>query len=427
MKIFLVGGAVRDKLMGLAVKERDWVVVGARQADLVAQGYKPVGRDFPVFLHPRTKEEYALARTERKTAAGYRGFSVHTSPDVTLEQDLLRRDLTINALAEDDAGNVIDFYGGRDDLHQRVLRHISPAFAEDPVRILRTARFAARFKHLGFDVAAETDQLMRAMVKSGEADALVPERVWQELVKALSERTPSEFFEVLRTCGALAVIFPELDCLFGVPQPARYHPEIDTGVHTLLVLTEAARLTTDPRTRFAALTHDLGKGVTPREQWPHHYRHEQHGVALVTALCDRLKAPNDYRALAGQVARYHLHCHRALELRPATTLNVLERIDAFRRPDRFEQFLVACEADARGRAGLQDRDYPQAGTLRAASAAAAGVNAGALANSGLKGEMLKQALREKRIAAIRDMRSSGTSHDQANIASSAQGSETPNL
>jgi len=404
MKIFLVGGAVRDKLLGLAVKERDWVVVGARPEDLEALGYTPVGRDFPVYLHPRTKEEYALARTERKTAAGYRGFSIHAPPDVTLEQDLLRRDLTINAPAEDDTGNVIDYYGGRDDLRQRVLRHISPAFAEDPVRILRAARFAARFKHLGFGVAAETIVLMRAMVKSGEADALVPERVWHELVKALSERTPAEFFEVLCRCGALAVIFPELDRLFGVPQPARYHPEIDAGVHTLLVLTEAARLSADPRTRFAALTHDLGKGVTPREQWPHHYRHEQRGVELIDALCNRLKAPNEYRALAGQVARYHLHCHRALELRPATTLNVLERVDAFRRPQRFEQFLLACEADARGRGGMQDSGYPQAGILRAASAAAEGVDAGALARAGLEGEALKRTLRAQRIAAIRDLK-----------------------
>jgi tRNA nucleotidyltransferase (CCA-adding enzyme) len=401
MKIFLVGGAVRDKLLGLPVKERDWVVVGARPQDLEAQGYKPVGKDFPVFLHPRTKEEYALARTERKTAAGYRGFEVHAAPEVTLQEDLRRRDLTINALAEDQAGNVMDFYDGRRDLEQRLLRHVSPAFAEDPVRILRTARFAARFKHLGFRVADETVTIMRGMVQSGEVDTLVPERVWQELARSLSERTPAEFFEVLHGCGALARIFPEIERLFGVPQPARYHPEIDTGVHTLLVLTEAARLSTDSCVRFAALTHDLGKGATPREQWPHHYGHEKRGVELVDGLCDRLKAPNPFRALAAHVARYHLHCHRARELRAATTLKLLERIDAFRRPRRFEQFLLACEADARGRKGMQDRDYPQAGTLRAARRAAADVDAGALARAGFNGEALKTALREKRIAAIR--------------------------
>jgi tRNA nucleotidyltransferase (CCA-adding enzyme) len=404
MRIYLVGGAVRDKLLGLPVKERDWVVVGARPEDLETQGYKPVGRDFPVFLHPKTHDEYALARTERKTAAGYRGFSVHAAPEVTLEEDLRRRDLTINALAQDADGKIIDPYGGRRDIEQRVLRHVSPAFAEDPVRILRAARFAARYRHLGFRVAEETIALMRGMVDAGEADALVPERVWQELAKALREPNPPAFFEVLRACDAQALLFPEIERLYGVPQPPQYHPEIDTGVHTMLVLTQAAKLSPEPIVRFAALTHDLGKGTTPRSQWPSHRGHEKRGVALVDQLCDRLKAPNHFRELARHVARYHLHCHRALELCAATILRVLEALDAFRRPERFEQFLTACEADARGRAGLENREYPQADILRAARAAAASVNAKSLIEAGIEGPAIASALRERRIAAIKARR-----------------------
>jgi tRNA nucleotidyltransferase (CCA-adding enzyme) len=404
MRIYLVGGAVRDKLLGLPVKERDWVVVGARPEDLETQGYKPVGRDFPVFLHPKTHDEYALARTERKTAAGYRGFSVHATPEVTLEEDLRRRDLTINALAQDADGKIIDPYGGRRDIEQRVLRHVSPAFAEDPVRILRAARFAARYRHLGFRVAEETIALMRGMVDAGEADALVPERVWQELAKALREPNPPAFFEVLRACDAQALLFPEIERLYGVPQPPQYHPEIDTGVHTMLVLTQAAKLSPEPIVRFAALTHDLGKGTTPRSQWPSHRGHEKRGVALVDQLCDRLKAPNHFRELARHVARYHLHCHRALELCAATILKVLEALDAFRRPERFEQFLTACEADARGRAGLENREYPQADILRAARAAAASVNAKSLIEAGIEGPAIASALRERRIAAIKARR-----------------------
>ena len=404
MRIYLVGGAVRDKLLGLPVKERDWVVVGARPEDLETQGYKPVGRDFPVFLHPKTHDEYALARTERKTAAGYRGFSVHATPEVTLEEDLRRRDLTINALAQDADGNIIDPYGGRRDIEQRVLRHVSPAFAEDPVRILRAARFAARYRHLGFRVAEETITLMRGMVDAGEADALVPERVWQELAKALREPNPPAFFEVLRACDAQALLFPEIERLYGVPQPPQYHPEIDTGVHTMLVLTQAAKLSPETIVRFAALTHDLGKGTTPRSQWPSHRGHEKRGVVLVDQLCDRLKAPNDFRELARHVARYHLHCHRALELCAATILKVLEALDAFRRPERFEQFLTACEADARGRAGLENREYPQADILRAARAAAASVNAKSLIEAGIEGPAIASALRERRIAAIKARR-----------------------
>jgi tRNA nucleotidyltransferase (CCA-adding enzyme) len=401
MKIYLVGGAVRDRLLGLPVKERDWVVVGTRPEELQRLGFRPVGKDFPVFLHPETHEEYALARTERKTAAGYRGFTVHAAPDVTLEEDLRRRDLTINALAQDERGNIIDPYGGRQDLAQRILRHVSPAFAEDPVRILRAARFAARFQYLGFRIADETCALMRGMVEAGEVDALVPERVWQELVKALGERTPAAFFEALRACDALAKLFPELDRLYGVPQAPQYHPEIDAGVHTMLVLDQAAKLSADPIVRFAALMHDLGKGLTPREEWPSHRRHELRGAELVDALCDRLKAPNSYRELARHVARYHLHGHRALELRPATTLKVLEALDAFRRPERFEQFLLACEADWRGRQGLEDRAYPQAERLRAARAAAANIDAKPLVEAGLQGEAVARRLREQRIAAIR--------------------------
>lgn len=404
MRIYLVGGAVRDKLLGLPVKERDWVVVGARPEDLETQGYKPVGRDFPVFLHPKTHDEYALARIERKTAAGYRGFSVHAAPEVTLEEDLRRRDLTINALAQDADGKIIDPYGGRRDIEQRVLRHVSPAFAEDPVRILRAARFAARYRHLGFRVAQETIALMRGMVDAGEADALVPERVWQELAKALREPNPPAFFEVLRACDAQALLFPEIERLYGVPQPPQYHPEIDTGVHTMLVLTQAAKLSPEPIVRFAALTHDLGKGTTPRSQWPSHRGHEKRGVALVDQLCDRLKAPNHFRELARHVARYHLHCHRALELCAATILKVLEALDAFRRPERFEQFLTACEADARGRAGLENREYPQADILRAARAAAASVNAKSLIEAGIEGPAIASALRERRIAAIKARR-----------------------
>jgi tRNA nucleotidyltransferase (CCA-adding enzyme) len=404
MRIYLVGGAVRDKLLGLPVKERDWVVVGAQPEDLETQGYKPVGRDFPVFLHPKTHDEYALARTERKTAAGYRGFSVHAAPEVTLEEDLRRRDLTINALAQDADGKIIDPYGGRRDIEQRVLRHVSPAFAEDPVRILRAARFAARYRHLGFRVAEETIALMRGMVDAGEADALVPERVWQELAKALREPNPPAFFEVLRACDAQALLFPEIERLYGVPQPPQYHPEIDTGVHTMLVLTQAAKLSPETIVRFAALTHDLGKGTTPRSQWPSHRGHEKRGVVLVDQLCDRLKAPNHFRELARHVARYHLHCHRALELCAATILKVLEALDAFRRPERFEQFLTACEADARGRAGLENREYPQADILRAARAAAASVNAKSLIEAGIEGPAIASALRERRIAAIKARR-----------------------
>lgn len=401
MQIYLVGGAVRDRLLNLPVKERDWVVVGATAEEMKALGYRPVGKDFPVFLHPETHEEYALARTERKTGPGYKGFTVHASPEITLEEDLQRRDLTINAMAEDSAGQLVDPFHGQRDLDARVLRHVSPAFVEDPVRILRVARFAARYAHLGFRVAGETNALMERMVADGEVDHLVPERVWQETVKALGEEQPARFFEVLRDCGALARVFPELERLFGVPQPPRHHPEVDTGVHTLMVVTQAARLTPDTRVRFAALVHDLGKGTTPADILPRHIGHEERSVALVQDLCARLRIPNEFRDLALAVARFHGHCHRIAELRPATVLQTLERLDAFRRPERFEQFLLACEADARGRAGLEDRPYPQAQRFRAARAAAAAVNPADVMAEGLSGAAIGKALQERRLQAVK--------------------------
>ncbi|HEY9199934.1 MAG TPA: multifunctional CCA addition/repair protein [Gammaproteobacteria bacterium] len=404
MQIYLVGGAVRDKLLGLPVKERDWVVVGATPEQMVKLGYRPVGKDFPVFLHPETHEEYALARTERKTAPGYKGFVVHASPDVTLEEDLKRRDLTINAMAEAADGTLIDPFNGREDLDQGLLRHVSNAFDEDPVRILRVARFAARFAKWGFKVAHGTHALMQRMVGNGEVEHLVPERVWAETLKALNEDAPSRYFEVLQRCGALAVIFPELEKLSGVPQPAHHHPEVDTGVHCLMVLDMSARLSANPRVRFAALVHDLGKGETPTDILPHHHGHEQRSVALVEALCKRLRIPNEFRDLAVKVARYHSHCHHAFELRAATLLDTLTGLDAFRRPEILEEFLLACEADSRGRGGFEERPYPQADYFRAALRAARAVDAQALAAQGLQGNALGERLRALRIAAIEQVR-----------------------
>ncbi len=400
MDIYLVGGAVRDELLGLPVGERDWVVVGATQPALEQAGYRAVGRDFPVFLHPDTNDEYALARTERKTAPGYRGFVVNASPEVTLEEDLQRRDLTVNAIARAADGRLVDPWGGVRDLEARVLRHVSPAFAEDPVRILRTARLAARFHELGFTVAPETMALMRTMVAAGEADALVPERVWQETLTALQTARPDVFLEVLRDCGALAAVFPEIDALFGVPQPMRWHPEIDTGVHMLLCMRAAARLGLDAEARFAVLLHDLGKGTTPKEYWPAHHGHEERSVTLARRLCERLRVPTAFRELAEIVARYHGLCHRAAELRPATLLKLLEGADALRRPARFEKFLLACEADLKGRTGLEDAPYPQAALLRRALAAAAAVDPQPLVAAGLGGEQLRNQLRALRTEAI---------------------------
>jgi tRNA nucleotidyltransferase (CCA-adding enzyme) len=402
VQIYLVGGAVRDRLLGLPAAERDWVVVGATPDDLRARGFLPVGRDFPVFLHPETKEEYALARTERKTAPGYHGFVFHADPAVTLEEDLRRRDLTINAMAEDESGALIDPYGGQRDLAARVLRHVSPAFAEDPVRILRVARFYSRFRPLGFQVADETLALMRQMVTAGEADALQPERVWQETRRALLQDDPAAFFELLRECGALARLFPELDALFGVPQTPKHHPEIDTGVHVLMALSQAARLQAPLEVRFAVLCHDFGKALTPETILPHHYGHEARGIERVTQLCERLRVPSDCRELALRVTRHHLLVHQAEQLRPGTLIELLERNDAFRQPERFLQFLQACECDARGRLGLEDRAYPQAAFLRGALQAASAVTAQDIVAQGLQGEAVGRELRERRIRAITD-------------------------
>ena len=401
MKIYLVGGAVRDKLLGIPHKEKDWVVVGATPTEMLDLGYKQVGKDFPVFLHPDSKEEYALARTERKTAPGYRGFEFHTSADVSLEQDLLRRDLTINAMAEDEYGHIIDPYNGQLDLRSKVLRHVSNAFSEDPVRILRVARFAARLAPLGFTIDKSTNELMRDMVQSGEVDALVAERVWKELESALNTDAPQVFFQALKNCDALKILFPEIYKLFGVPQSEKHHPEIDTGIHTLMVLEQAAKLSTDPVTRFAALMHDLGKGTTPKEELPKHIEHEERGVPLIENICDRFRIPNQYRELAIHVARYHLHCHRAGELRPDTILKLFKNVDAFRKPDRFEQFLLACEADARGRKGYEERPYPQAELLRVAFDAANKVDTKEVANSGLEGKQIAEKIKQLQIAAIK--------------------------
>ncbi len=403
MEIYLVGGAVRDSLLGIEPKDRDWVVVGATPQQMEALGYKAVGKDFPVFLHPKTREEYALARTERKTGPGYHGFEFHASPEVTLEEDLVRRDLTINAMAQDSDGNIIDPFNGREDLENGRLRHVSNAFVEDPVRILRIARYAARYAKWGFHVAHGTHALMKRMVASGEVDALVAERVWQELERSLSEAAPQRFFEVLRNCGALARIFPELEALFGVPQPRHHHPEEDSGIHTLMVLEQAARLSPDSRVRFAALVHDLGKGTTPEEEWPKHIEHEARGVPLVKAMCERLRIPRDYRELAVHVTRDHLNYHRAAELRPATLLKLLERLDAFRRPERLEQFLLACEADSRGRTGFEDKVFEQPAIMRRAYHAAAQINAREVVEKGFTGKAVGEELHRLRTVAIRQL------------------------
>jgi len=406
MKRYLVGGAVRDRLLGRTVGDRDWVVVGADPGELLALGYLPVGRDFPVFLHPDTREEHALARTERKTGPGYHGFEFHADRGVTLEDDLARRDLTINAIAEDEDGTLIDPHGGRRDLDAKVLRHVSPAFAEDPVRILRLARFAARFAD--FQVAAETEALMREMVADGEVDALVPERVWQELSRGLMEDKPSRMFEVLRGCGALARVLPEVDRLFGVPQRADYHPEVDTGVHLMMVLDMAARLATSLAVRYACLGHDLGKGTTPAEMLPRHLRHEERSVALVRAMSERLRVDNACRALAIVVAREHGNIHRSGEFGAAAILRLLERCDALRRPDRFAEALLACECDARGRLGLEDKPYPPRARLSDALARVVAVDATAVAEEaaarGLAGPAIGAAIHDARVKALADLR-----------------------
>lgn len=386
MNIYLVGGAVRDKLLGRTITEKDWVVVGSSPEQMQAQGFIPVGKDFPVFLHPQTKEEYALARTERKTGKGYAGFSFYCGEEVTLEEDLIRRDLTINAMAEDANGMIIDPYNGQQDLADKLLRHVSPAFAEDPVRILRIARFAARYHALGFHVADETISLMQTMVANGEVDHLVAERVWKETERALGEPNPEIFIEVLRACNALARLFPEVNALFGVPQTATHHPEVDTGVHTLMSLQQAVALSSNTCVRFATLLHDLGKAQTPPEEWPRHIAHENRSLSLVKQLCERIAAPKDYKDLALMVAQWHTHCHRALELKPATLLKVLQSNDAFRRPERFEQFLLCCEADSRGRTGFENREYPQADLFRKALIAARSIDIASIQAAGLTGK-----------------------------------------
>ena len=401
MHTYLVGGAVRDKLLGLVGVDRDFVVVGATPDEMRAQGYKPVGKDFPVFLHPATGEEYALARTERKTGRGYHAFAFDTDASVTLAQDLERRDLTINAMAEGTDGVIVDPFGGQRDLQARVLRHVSPAFAEDPVRVLRVARFAARYAPLGFRVADETLALMRQMVLDGEVDHLVAERVWAETRKALAEPAPSAFLKTLRACGALRVVFPEVDALYGVPQRAEYHPEVDTGIHVELVLDMAAQLAPrDDLVGWCALTHDLGKALTPKDELPRHVGHEHKGIDAVRALGERLKVPAEHAALAQLVCRFHLDAHRALELRPATVLELLERLDSFRRPERLARFLIACEADKRGRLGQSGADYPQAAFLRAAHAGASAVKAGDFVAQGLSGVAVGAAMQAARIRAI---------------------------
>jgi len=398
MRVFRVGGAVRDELLGLPVQDRDWVVVGATPEDMLARGFRPVGRDFPVFLHPETQEEHALARTERKTAPGYAGFAFHAAPDVTLEEDLARRDLTINAMALDENGALIDPHGGRRDLERKILRHVSPAFAEDPVRILRLARFAARFAD--FSVAEETVALMRSMVASGEVDALVPERVWQELARGLMAAAPSRMFETLRACGALKKLMPELDKLWGVPQRADYHPEIDTGIHVMMVVDMAARLGLSLPARFAALTHDLGKGGTPADILPRHIGHELRSAALIDPLCARLRVPAACRDVARLVARFHGDICKIAELRPATVLKVLERCDALRRPARFEEILGACEADYRGRLGYAERRCDTLPPWRDALARARAVDAGAIARACADPAQIAARIHAARVAAV---------------------------
>ncbi len=404
MKTYLVGGAVRDELLGYPYKEKDWVVVGATAQQMLDAGYQQVGKDFPVFLHPKTKEEHALARTERKTSAGYKGFEVHASPDVTLEDDLIRRDLTINAIAKDENEKYIDPYNGIADIKNKILRHVSDAFLEDPVRILRIARFMARYAHLGFSIAGETTDLMKEMVSAGEVDALVPERVWQEMQKALTEKTPTAFITTLRDCGALKRILPELDCLFGVPQPIEHHPEIDTGIHTLMVLEQACLLSKDGDVRFAALMHDLGKGTTAKQEWPRHIGHEARGAELVKKVCQRLRIPNEYRDLAERTARFHLHYHRALELKPATVVKTLQQLDAYRKPERFEKFLLTSEADARGRTGYENKNFPQGDYFRQALSVTKDIDIDELRNLGFENMALANKIKEVRIKAVSQLK-----------------------
>lgn len=401
MQIYKVGGAVRDRLLGIPVTDIDRVVVGATAEEMLAKGFRPVGADFPVFLDPKTGDEYALARTERKSGRGYGGFIFHASPEVTLEEDLIRRDLTINAMAEDDHGNLTDPYHGQRDLEARLLRHVSPAFAEDPLRVLRVARFAARYAPLGFRVAGETLELMRQLSDSGELEALTAERSWKEISRALMESQPQVFIQVLRDCNALKTLMPEVDALFGVPQPEAHHPEIDTGAHTLSVLEQSANHGQPLTVRWACLLHDLGKGLTPEHEWPRHIAHEHKGLKLIKAVNERFKVPRDCQELALLVGQYHTHGHRALELKASTLLELLQSFDAYRRPQRFEEFIAACEMDARGRKGLEQRSYPQADYLRGAAAAARAVAVQPLLEKGFKGPELGEAIKRERLRALK--------------------------
>ncbi len=394
MKIYLVGGAVRDKLMGIPIKDRDWVVIGATPEEMIREGYIAVGEDFPVFLHPETKEEYALARTERKSGKGYKGFVFYSSPEITLEDDLKRRDLTINAIAEDEDGNLIDPYGGEADLKNGILRHISSAFVEDPLRVLRVARFAARF---GFKIADETMELLKTISKSGELDALIPERVWSEMQKALTGKYPTRFILALKSCYALEKLFPEIEALFGIPQDKKSHPEIDVGRHTLMALNQSVQLSSDPLIRFAVLVHDLGKATTPKKQLPNHDGHESRGVKIINSFCKRYKVPNKYHDLAACVSEFHLDCHKIQEMNPKEILEKLEKLDAFRRTERFKQFLTACESDSRGRAGYEEKEFPQAKYFLNALEITKDVDIDILKNKGLEGEKLGKALRKERI------------------------------
>ncbi len=391
MQIFLVGGAVRDKLLGLPIKDRDYVVVGSTPQQMLDAGFQEVGKDFPVFIDPKTGEEYALARTERKSGKGYKGFAVDFSAAITLEDDLIRRDLTINAMAQDTDGSIIDPHGGQQDLEKKILRHVSPAFAEDPLRVLRVARFAARFHHLGFNVANETLQLMTELAQSEIAE-LTAERVWQETQRALETESPWVYFEVLRECSALKVLIPELDKLWGIPNPAQWHPEIDTGIHTMMVLEQAAKKTKDPIVRFAALFHDLGKGTTPKSEWPRHKGHESTGVPIIKTVCKRLRIPKDYQELAVQVSRYHLHCHKMFELRPNTILKVLKALKAYRNPELLKQFIISCEADFNGRLYNEDKIYKQGKLLWQCYQASKDIDTQALIEKGYAGKKLGEAI-----------------------------------
>ncbi|NKB76356.1 MAG: multifunctional CCA addition/repair protein [Gammaproteobacteria bacterium] len=404
LDVYLVGGAVRDQIMGLQVKDRDWVVVGATPEEMTRRGFKPVGKDFPVFLHPSTKEEYALARSERKTGKGYRGFEIVSNPNITLEQDLIRRDLTMNAIAQDSNGDLVDPHGGIEDIRNGRIKHVSRAFEEDPVRVLRTARFAARYAKRGMWIDPETNALMSKMVELGEVDALVPERVWQELESVLSQSGVAVFFQALRRCGALERIFPELDALFGVPQVKKYHPEIDTGKHVMMSLDAAEVLTSDPILLFAVLVHDLGKALTPMAELPSHRGHESRGISPIANLCDRLRVPKKYRDFALKVCEFHLHCHRIDELKPATIFNLLEKLDGFRTPENVGNFATCCKADQRGRTGLEQASYPQAERLCRFHQAAMSVNTKEIASKHEGGEQIGMAIRNARIHGITEMK-----------------------